>query len=53
MNLVTVSNISVLRSTDVESWITSDGRVYLVQLVESDDPQWEGTQADAEVCFFH
>ncbi|KAI0004091.1 RIC1-domain-containing protein [Russula compacta] len=34
---VAVSNISSFRSTDVESWITSDGRAYLVQLVESDE----------------
>jgi hypothetical protein len=57
MASVTVSNISSFRNTDVESWITSDGRVYLVQLVESDEPDtvnphWEGTQADPEVCFF-
>ena len=58
MTLVTVSNISSFRNTDVESWITSDGRVYLVQLVEGDDESdpvpspWEGTQADPEVCFF-
>lgn len=57
MTLVTVSNISSFRNTDVESWITSDGRVYLVQLVEGDESDtatspWEGTQADPEVCFF-
>lgn len=57
MTSVTVSNISSIRNTDVESWITSDGRVYLVQLVESDESDtvtshWEETQADPEVCFF-
>jgi hypothetical protein len=57
MTSVTVSNISSFRNTDVESWITSDGRVYLVQLVEGDESDtvtshWEGTQADPEVCFF-
>ncbi|KAF8506868.1 RIC1-domain-containing protein [Russula emetica] len=50
---VTVSNISSFRNTDVESWITSDGRVYLVQLVEGDEfdtvtSHWEGTEADPE-----
>jgi hypothetical protein len=57
MTSVTVSNISSFRNTDVESWITSDGRVYLVQLVESDESDtinshWEGPQADPEVGFF-
>ena len=58
MTSVTVSNISSFRNSDVESWITSDGRVYFVQLVESDEPDtitshWEeGTQANPEVCFF-
>lgn len=32
---VTVSDISWYRGTDVESWITSDGRAYFVQLTES------------------
>ena len=55
MTSVTVSNISSFRNTDVESWITSDGRVYLVQLVDGDESDtvtqhWEGTQADPEVC---
>jgi hypothetical protein len=53
-NSVTVSNISSFRNTDVESWVTSDGRVYVVQLIESDESDaitshWEGTQADPEV----
>ncbi|KAI0304643.1 RIC1-domain-containing protein [Russula brevipes] len=48
---VAVSKISSFRGMDVESWITSDGRAYLVQLMERDDPdtvtpQWEGVQAD-------
>ncbi|KAF8482108.1 RIC1-domain-containing protein [Russula ochroleuca] len=34
---VAVLNISLFRNTDVESWITSDGRVYFVQLIESDE----------------
>ncbi|KAF8272974.1 RIC1-domain-containing protein [Lactarius quietus] len=34
---VAVSNISSLRGTDVESWITTDGRAYLVQLIESQE----------------
>lgn len=50
MNSVTVSDISSFRNTDVESWITSDGRVYFVQLVEGDD--WEGVQTEADVRFF-
>ena len=53
-NSVTVLNISLFRNTDVESWITSDSHVYVVQLIESDEsdaitPHWEGTQADPEV----
>jgi hypothetical protein len=54
INSVAVSKISSFRGMDVESWITSDGRAYLVQLVECDDPdtvtpQWEGVQADDSV----
>lgn len=33
--IVTVCDISWYRGTDVESWITSDGRAYFVQLTES------------------
>jgi hypothetical protein len=57
MNSVAVLNISLFRNTDVESWITSDGRVYFVQLVESDEDDTavshqEGTQINADVRFF-
>jgi hypothetical protein len=57
MSSVAVLNISLFRNTDVESWITSDGRVYFVQLIESDEDDtvvshWEGTQTDANVRFF-
>jgi hypothetical protein len=57
MNSVAVLNISLFRNTDVESWITSDGRVYFVQLIESDEDDtavshWEGTQTDVDVRFF-
>ena len=50
---VAVSNISSLRGTDVESWITSDGRAYLVQLMESHETasHSEGTETDDAVCF--
>lgn len=34
--IVTVTKISYARNTGVETWITSDGRAYLVQLVESE-----------------
>jgi hypothetical protein len=52
---VSVSNFSLLRGTDVESWITSDGRAYLVQLMESDEAasHSEGTETDEAVCFLH
>ena len=55
LDSVAVSNISSLRGTDVESWITSDGRAYLVQLAESDEPAShpEGTETDEAVCFLH
>lgn len=33
--VVTVSDIFWFRGSDVESWITSDGRAYFVQLSES------------------
>jgi hypothetical protein len=58
MNSVAVSSISSFRGTDVESWITSDGRAYLVQLVESDESDstasshWGRTQADESVRSF-
>lgn len=32
--LVTVQQIIYSRNTDIEIWITSDGRAYLVRLVE-------------------
>jgi hypothetical protein len=57
VNSVTVSSISSFRGTDVESWITSDGRAYLVQPVENDEADtaashWERTQTDETVrCF--
>lgn len=55
---VAVSNITSLRGTDVESWITSDGRAYLVQLMESDEADTaashpEGTETDEAVRFLH
>jgi len=57
MNSVAVSSISSFRGTDVESWITSDGRAYLVQLVESDESDtasshWGRTQVDESVRSF-
>jgi hypothetical protein len=57
MNSVAVSSIASFRGTDVESWITSDGRAYLVQLVESDESDsasshWGRAQADESVRFF-
>ena len=56
MNPVTVSNISLFRNTDVESWITSDGRVYFVQLVEGDEydnlNSHGEAQTDPDVRFF-
>lgn len=57
MNSVAVSSISSFRGTDVESWITSDGRAYLVQLVESDESDtasahWGMTQTDESVRSF-
>jgi hypothetical protein len=56
VNLVAVWNISWFRGTNVESWITSDGRAYLVDLVESDESDTaalhiEGTQTDEGVRF--
>jgi hypothetical protein len=56
VNSVAVSSISSFRGTDVESWITSDGRAYLVQLVESSESDnaashWEKTQTDESVRF--
>lgn len=55
VNLVSISDISSFRGTEVESWITSDGRAYLVQLIESDmsdttSPRSEGAQTDDGVC---
>ena len=57
MNSVTISSITSFRGTDVESWITSDGRAYLVQLIESDESEIvashrEMTQTDENVRFF-
>ncbi|KAI0257303.1 RIC1-domain-containing protein [Lactifluus subvellereus] len=43
---VSISNISSFRGTEVESWITSDGRAYLVQLIESDVSDTAGTHSE-------
>lgn len=37
VKLVTVTKITYCRPTGFETWITSDGRVYVVQLMETDD----------------
>ncbi|KAI0274897.1 RIC1-domain-containing protein [Gloeopeniophorella convolvens] len=44
---VVVSSISWFRGTDIEAWITSDGRAYFVQLTETDEPDAAAPRSEA------
>ena len=45
---VSVVQISYHRQTGFETWITSDGRAYLVQLVEDHDIQPSASEVSAD-----
>ena len=43
--LVTICDIAYHRQTGFETWITSDGRAYLVQLYEEQESQPSASEA--------